>query len=103
MVWLQLGRPDPVILAELGPGRGVLIGDLLRAAATVPDFYRALRLRLVEASGPLRAEQEERLAQFGPKWVPRFEDLPDGPMLIVANEFLDALPIRQFVRRGPHW
>jgi NADH dehydrogenase [ubiquinone] 1 alpha subcomplex assembly factor 7 len=81
----------------------VLIGDLLRAAATVPDFYRALRLRLVEASCPLRAEQEERLAQFGPKWVPRFEDLPNGPMLIVANEFLDALPIRQFVRRGPHW
>jgi NADH dehydrogenase [ubiquinone] 1 alpha subcomplex assembly factor 7 len=103
VVWRQLGRPDPVILAELGPGRGVLIGDLLRAAATVPDFYRALRLRLVEASGPLRAEQEKRLAQFRPIWVPRFEDLPDGPMLLLANEFLDALPIRQFVRRGPHW
>ena len=103
VVWRQLGRPDPVILAELGPGRGVLIGDLLRAAATVPDFYRALRLHLVEVSAHLRAEQEERLAQFGPIWVPRFEDLPDGPMLLVANEFLDALPIRQFVRRGPHW
>jgi NADH dehydrogenase [ubiquinone] 1 alpha subcomplex assembly factor 7 len=101
VVWRQLGRPDPVILAELGPGRGVLIGDLLRAAATMPDFYRALRLHLVEASAHLRAEQQERLAQFGPVWVPRFEDLPDGPMLLVANEFLDALPIRQFVRRGP--
>jgi NADH dehydrogenase [ubiquinone] 1 alpha subcomplex assembly factor 7 len=103
VVWRQLGRPDPVILAELGPGRGVLIGDLLRAAATVPDFHRALRLHLVESSTPLRAEQEKRLAQFGPIWVPRFEDLPDGPMLLVANEFLDALPLRQFVRRGPHW
>jgi NADH dehydrogenase [ubiquinone] 1 alpha subcomplex assembly factor 7 len=103
VVWRQLGRPDPVILAELGPGSGVLVGDLLRAAATVPDFHRALRLHLVEASAPLRAAQQQRLAQFEPIWVPRFEDLPDGPMLLVANEFLDALPIRQFVRYGPHW
>jgi NADH dehydrogenase [ubiquinone] 1 alpha subcomplex assembly factor 7 len=103
VAWDQLGRPDPVILAELGPGRGALIGDLLRAAATVPDFYRALRLHLVETSAPLRAAQEQRLGQFEPRWVPRLEDLPDGPMLLVANEFLDALPIRQFVRRGLHW
>jgi len=103
MVWCQLGRPDPVILAELGPGRGVMIGDVLRAAATVPDFRRALRINLVEASAPLRAEQERRIAQLAPIWVPRFEDLPDGPMLLVANEFLDALPVRQFVRRGPDW
>ena len=103
VVWRQLGRPDPVILAELGPGRGVLIGDLLRVAATVPDFHRALRLHLVEASAPMRAVQQQRLAQSEPIWVPRFEDLPDGPMLLVANEFLDALPIRQFVRRGVHW
>jgi NADH dehydrogenase [ubiquinone] 1 alpha subcomplex assembly factor 7 len=103
VVWRQLGRPDPVILAELGPGRGVLIGDLMRAAATVPGFHRALRLHLVETSVPLRAAQQQRLAQFEPIWVPRFEDLPDGPLLLVANEFLDALPIRQFVRRGPHW
>ena len=103
VVWDELGRPDPVILAELGPGRGVLIGDLLRAAARVPDFRRALRLHLVEVSAPLRAEQERRLAQFAPIWVSRSDDLPDGPMLLVANEFLDALPVRQFVRRGPDW
>src|SRR5262249_9314117 len=103
VVWRQLGRPDPVNLVELGPGRGVLMSDLLRAAATVPDFRRALRLPLVETSAPLRAAQEERLAQFAPVWVPRFEDLPDGSMLLVANEFLDALPIRQFVRHGAHW
>jgi NADH dehydrogenase [ubiquinone] 1 alpha subcomplex assembly factor 7 len=103
VVWRQLGRPDPVILAELGPGRGVLIEDLLRAAATVADFRRALRLYLVEASAPLRAAQQQRLAQFEPIWLSRFEDLPDGPMLLIANEFLDALPIRQLVRRGAHW
>ena len=103
LMWRQLGKPDPVILAELGPGRGVLIEDLLRTAATVPQFNRALRLHLVEASAVLRTEQEKRLGQFRPVWVPRFEDLPDGPTLLVANEFLDALPIRQFVRGAAHW
>jgi NADH dehydrogenase [ubiquinone] 1 alpha subcomplex assembly factor 7 len=103
VMWRQLGRPDPVILAELGPGRGVLISDLLRAAAMVPDFRRAARLHLVEASAVLRAEQRERLDNFAPVWVSRFADLPEGPLLLVANEFLDALPIRQFVRGAVHW
>jgi len=103
VVWEQLGRPDPVILAELGPGRGVLIADLLRATATVPGFRRALRLYLLEASAPLRAEQERRLTKFGAVWVSRLDDLPEQPMLVIANEFLDALPIRQFVRRGGGW
>jgi NADH dehydrogenase [ubiquinone] 1 alpha subcomplex assembly factor 7 len=102
-MWRRLGEPDPVMLAELGPGRGVLMSDLLRAAATVPGFRRALRLYLVEASAVLRAEQQDRLGQFGPVWVPDAADLPDGPLLIVANEFLDALPIRQFVRGAVHW
>jgi NADH dehydrogenase [ubiquinone] 1 alpha subcomplex assembly factor 7 len=103
VIWRQLGGPDPVTLAELGPGRGVLMSDLLRASATVPDFRPALRLHLIETSAPLRVAQEHRLAQFEPVWVPRFEDLPESPMLVVANEFLDALPIRQFVRHGAHW
>jgi NADH dehydrogenase [ubiquinone] 1 alpha subcomplex assembly factor 7 len=102
-MWRELGRPDPIILAELGPGRGVLMADLLRAAGTAPDFCRALRLHLVEASAVLRAEQEKRLAQFRPVWAERFEALPDGAKLLVANEFLDALPIRQFVRGGVDW
>ena len=103
LMWQQLGEPDPIVLAELGPGRGVLIEDLLRAAAALPAFRRALRLHLVEASPVLRAEQEARLAQLCPIWVSRFEDLPDGPLLLVANEFLDALPIRQFARGRNQW
>ena len=101
--WERIGRPDPVILAELGPGRGVLMSDLLRAAGTVPEFRRALRICLVEASPVLRAEQERRLRLAQPAWVTRVEELPDGPMLMVANEFLDALPIRQFVRGASGW
>ena len=103
VMWRQLGRPDPVILAELGPGRGVLMSDLMRAAAMVPEFRRAAHLHLVEVSAVLRAEQRERLDKFAPVWVPQFADLPEGPLLLVANEFLDALPIRQFVRGPVHW
>jgi NADH dehydrogenase [ubiquinone] 1 alpha subcomplex assembly factor 7 len=102
-LWERIGRPDPVILAELGPGRGVMMNDLLRAAGTVPEFRRAMRVFLVERSPTLRAEQERRLNQAMPKWVTRIEELPEGPMLMVANEFLDALPIRQFVRGAEHW
>src|ERR1700738_3793764 len=78
------------------------MSDLLRAAGTVPEFRRALRICLVEASPVLRAEQERCLRLAQPAWVTRVEELPDGPMLMVANEFLDALPIRQFVR-GAGW
>ena len=102
-LWREMGRPDPVILAELGPGRGILIGDVLRAAATVPEFQHALRLHLVEASPPLRSEQRKRLEWARPVWATGAEDLPSGPILLIANEFLDALPIRQFVRGNAHW
>jgi NADH dehydrogenase [ubiquinone] 1 alpha subcomplex assembly factor 7 len=101
--WEAIGRPDPVVLAELGPGRGVLAADLLRAAAAMPAFRRALRLYLVEASPLLRVEQQRRLAAAGPVWLERADELPAGPMLLVANEFLDALPIRQFVRTESGW
>jgi NADH dehydrogenase [ubiquinone] 1 alpha subcomplex assembly factor 7 len=101
--WQHIGRPDPIILAELGPGRGTLMADLLRAAASVPAFRRALRLYLVEASPMLRAEQQRRLAAAEPHFVDSVEALPPGPLLLVANEFLDALPIRQLVRGHSEW
>ena len=103
VVWEQIGRPDPVIVAELGPGSGMLAGDLLRAAAAVPEFRRAMRLYLVEASPVLREEQRRRLAFAEPVWLNRVAELPAGPALIVGNEFLDALPIRQLVRGNSHW
>jgi len=102
-LWQRIGRPDPVILAELGPGRGTLMADLLRAAASVPAFRRALRLYLVEASSVLRAEQQHRLAAVEPLFVDGVEALPQGPLLLVANEFLDALPIRQLARGQSAW
>jgi NADH dehydrogenase [ubiquinone] 1 alpha subcomplex assembly factor 7 len=103
LVWEQIGRPDPVILAELGPGSGALADDLLRACGAVPKLRRALRLHLVETSPVLREEQRRRLAFADPVWLTRADQLPTGPALIVANEFLDALPIRQLVRGNRHW
>jgi NADH dehydrogenase [ubiquinone] 1 alpha subcomplex assembly factor 7 len=102
-LWRHIGQPDPVVLAELGPGRGTLMADLLRAAASVPAFRRTLRLYLVEASPVLRAEQQRRLAAAEPRFVDSVEALPPGPLLLVANEFLDALPIRQLVRGHSEW
>lgn len=103
LMWERIGRPDPVVVAELGPGTGVLAADLLRAAAALPEFRRALRLYLVEASPLLRAEQLRRLEAVDPVWVTGVEELPEGPLILVANEFLDALPIRQLVRGARHW
>jgi len=102
-VWTQTGRPDPVLLVELGPGRGTLMADALRAVAVVPDFRRALRLHLVETSPALRAQQAKTLADATPIWHERLDQVPAGPLLLIANEFLDALPIRQFERRGASW
>jgi NADH dehydrogenase [ubiquinone] 1 alpha subcomplex assembly factor 7 len=101
--WQRMGRPDPLILAELGPGRGTLMADLLRAARVAPDFRRALRLHLVETSPALRAKQAASLNAAEPRWHQSIDTLPEGPLLLIANEFLDALPIRQLVRRGDGW
>ena len=98
--WQRSGRPEPVVLAELGPGRGTLMDDLLRAAGGVPGFRAALQLHLVEASPVLREAQRRRLAAAEPRFADAIDALPEGPLLLVANEFLDALPIRQLVR-GP--
>jgi SAM-dependent MidA family methyltransferase len=102
VAWRQMGAPAAVLLAEAGPGRGTLMADALRAIrAVAPDFAAALSVRLVETSPRLRAAQAARLPDA--VWHDRVEDLPDGPLILLANEFLDALPIRQFVRRGAAW
>lgn len=101
--WLEQGAPDPFILAELGPGRGTLMADILRASARVPGFRAAARVVLVEASPRLREAQARALRPHPVQWIDRPEDLPEGPLWLVANEFFDALPIRQFVRDGTGW
>lgn len=98
--WLDRGSPAPFTLAELGPGRGTLMADILRATKGVPGFHAAAQVVLVEASPVLRKVQAATLAGYTPTWINRIEDLPQAPLFLVANEFLDALPIRQF-QHGP--
>jgi SAM-dependent MidA family methyltransferase len=101
--WLDRGAPAPFALAELGPGRGTLMADILRATARVPGFHAGLRLHLVEVSPALRALQAERLADAEPTWHADVSTLPELPLFLVANEFFDALPVRQFLRSGAGW
>lgn len=101
--WTQAGRPGRFVLAELGPGRGTLMSDILRVASRAPGFGDAASLWLVETSSALRARQAELLAAYTPSWVENVDELPRGPLFLVANEFLDALPIRQFQRIDALW
>ncbi len=101
--WQAMGSPDRVVLAEIGPGRGTLMADLLRAARTLAPFAAALDVHLIETSPSLRNRQAQTLEAEAVRWVERFDQLPDGPLLLVANELFDALPIRQLEKQRGGW
>ncbi|MDP1643651.1 MAG: SAM-dependent methyltransferase [Phenylobacterium sp.] len=102
--WQTQGAPRSFRLVEMGPGDGTLMSDLLRAGGTVPGFVEAADLWLVEVSQPLRARQAERLSTARAQWCDSLDQIPDGaPMILVANELLDCLPTRQFVRTPQGW
>ncbi len=94
VTWEMMGAPDDLILAEAGPGRGTLMADALRV-------FPHANVHFIETSARLRAAQRQRVPQA--VWHDRLDDTPPGPMILFANEFLDALPIRQFVRRQAGW
>jgi NADH dehydrogenase [ubiquinone] 1 alpha subcomplex assembly factor 7 len=96
VAWQMLGAPADFILAEAGPGRGTLMANALRAFPAARG-----RVHFIETSAPLRAAQAARVP--GAAFHDSLHTLPAGPMILLANEFLDALPVRQFVRRGTGW
>ncbi|HKJ75013.1 MAG TPA: class I SAM-dependent methyltransferase [Alphaproteobacteria bacterium] len=98
--WRHMGMPSPILLVELGPGRGTLMKDALRVASVVPDFKRTIDPHLVETSPTLISVQRTNVQG---SWHDRFEDVPRGPLLVIANEFFDALPIHQFEKKGDGW
>lgn len=108
-VWQTMGAPDFFHLAELGPGRGTLMADVLRTAKIMPEFLRAAQVHLVETSPVLRARQRSTMEPFSRQakktvhWHDSMAAIPQGPILVVANEFFDALPVRQFQRRAGGW
>lgn len=103
--WQELGAPASVQLVELGPGRGTLMADTVRAARVLPAFRAAIQVHLVELNPHLREAQARALDSAGVPvtWHDSLDAVPAGPTLLVANEFLDCLPVRQFVWQGGHW
>ncbi len=101
--WEQTGRPARALLVELGPGRGTLMADALRAIAMVPACRDALEVHLVETSPALRRIQRRTLGEVEAAWHGELRSVPEGPLLLVANELFDALPIHQFVRMLGAW
>lgn len=100
--WHALGKPSTINLAEIGGGRGTLMHDALRVVSTLIPANTA-RVYLIEASSTLRKAQKDALAPYAPTCLGSIADLPGGPTLLIANEFLDCLPARQFVREGEVW
>ena len=101
--WRKLGAPSPARLVEIGPGRGTLMRDALRAVRTLPAFRGSVDVHLVETSPVLRARQREMLPGVDATWHDRFLHVPEGPVVAVANELFDALPIHQFERTLRGW
>ena len=104
-VWQSMGAPRAVTVAELGPGRGTLMADALRAWRAVPAFLDAVSVALIETSPVMVAAQRSALreARVPVSWYATLDELPDGPLIVLANEFIDALPIRQFIYRDGAW
>ena len=99
-VWKQMGSPENLRVIELGPGRGTMMKDALRAAKVMPDFREAVVMHLVEISPALEAQQERTLEHLSMPmyWHPALNEVPKGPAIVVANEFFDALPVHQAVK-----
>jgi len=105
-LWRRLGAPERVRLVEVGPGDGTLMADALRAARLDPEFLRAVDLILIEPSPPLREAQGRMLADsdIHPRWVASLDRVEtDAPVILIANEVLDCLPARQFVKTEDGW
>ncbi len=104
-VWKRMGEPGNVRVIELGPGRGTMMADALRAAKVMPAFREAAVLHLVEISPVLQAQQEKTLAQLPVPmfWHAALREVPQGPAIIVVNEFFDTLPVNQAVKSERGW
>ena len=104
-VWRQMGGPEDIRIIELGPGRGTLMHDALRAAKVVDGFRSAIVVHLVEISPALQQIQERRLADLDVPvlWHTKLDEVPAGASIVIANEFVDALPVHQAVKQDDGW
>ncbi len=105
LTWQAMGAPVPLQLIELGPGRGTLMADLLRTLGKIHPNFEMISVHLVDRSSSLRANQNSTLSSFDCPlhWYEKLSDVPSGPSLLIANEFLDCFPIRQFIKQAEAW
>jgi NADH dehydrogenase [ubiquinone] 1 alpha subcomplex assembly factor 7 len=105
ITWNQMGSPAKIKLIEMGPGRGTLMADALRALAMAPTFLAAAEIHMIETSPTLCKRQKRNLEVLGIdiQWHESFADVPEGPFILIANELIDALPIRQFEKSVAGW
>ncbi|WP_424982716.1 class I SAM-dependent methyltransferase [Maritalea sp. S77] len=104
-IWQQLDKPNKMTLVELGPGRGTLMADMVRIFNSVPGLMDALNIQLLETNPVLKQQQAENIKGANLNWVEEIHHLKDaaGPMVVIANEFFDALPIKQFQFTNGNW
>jgi SAM-dependent MidA family methyltransferase len=103
-VWKAIGAPPMLRLIELGPGRGTMMADALRAVRVLPPLYQSLHVHLVEINPVLREKQRATLSGARSiSWHDSIDDVPEGPAVILANEYFDVLPIHQVVKRETGW
>lgn len=103
--WQAMGSPTSFDLVELGPGRGTLMNDALRVVSRVDGASEAMRLNLLETNTALKDAQRQRLGKYNPRWISEIDELDDQnvPLIVVANEFFDALPIKQYQKQKGQW
>lgn len=103
-LWMRAGAPETLNLVECGPGRGTLMADIMRVSAKLPDLVAAVQIYFVELSPVLKEIQAKALEGHDPVWVESIEDVPDdAPLICLGNEFLDALPLRQYQAQNGQW
>jgi NADH dehydrogenase [ubiquinone] 1 alpha subcomplex assembly factor 7 len=102
-VWRGLGCPDPFALVEYGPGHGTMMRDILRATARVGGFHASKKLYLIDSNEVLRSRQRKILGEYAPIHIDDISQAPPMPLIVVANEFFDALPVRQFEKTPRGW
>jgi NADH dehydrogenase [ubiquinone] 1 alpha subcomplex assembly factor 7 len=105
-IWEKLGKPSNIALVELGPGRGVLMADILRATKHIPKFHASINVHMVEKSRALKEIQSQQLYEYDNikfKWYDSILELPKKPSILIANEFFDALPINQYIKYKNDW
>ena len=105
VMWERMGSPEKINLIEMGPGRGTLIADALRATSNIPGFFDSINIHMIEISPSLKKRQQRNLQVLNCniQWHENFQDVSEGPLILIANELFDVLPIRQFVKSTNGW